>query len=130
VTHSKSFEPLQIPLNYSLHLIFGIQWVPGASSLGIKRPGREADHSPPLPQYVFMAWCLGKHGDNFTLPFASFPVPTCQSNKSTASAHVYESVSKSIRTEWITKYTLTTITLVEKQYKGLRRHNSLDRLTK
>jgi hypothetical protein len=24
-----------------------IQWVPGALSLGIKRPGREADHSPP-----------------------------------------------------------------------------------
>jgi hypothetical protein len=24
-----------------------IQWVPGSFSLGIKRPGREADHSPP-----------------------------------------------------------------------------------
>jgi hypothetical protein len=25
---------------------------------------------PPLPQYVFMAWCLVKHRDNFTfLPF-------------------------------------------------------------
>jgi hypothetical protein len=23
------------------------QWVPGALSLGVKRPGREADHSPP-----------------------------------------------------------------------------------
>jgi hypothetical protein len=23
---------------------------------------------PPLPQYVFMAWCLVKHRDNFTLP--------------------------------------------------------------
>jgi hypothetical protein len=23
-----------------------IQWVPGALSLGLKRPGREADHSP------------------------------------------------------------------------------------
>jgi hypothetical protein len=23
-----------------------IQWVPGAISLGVKRPGREADHSP------------------------------------------------------------------------------------
>jgi hypothetical protein len=21
---------------------------------------------PPLPEYVFMAWCLGKHRDNFT----------------------------------------------------------------
>jgi hypothetical protein len=46
-----------------------IQWVAGALSLGVKRPGREADHSPrssagikemseaihPLPQYTFMA---------------------------------------------------------------------------
>jgi hypothetical protein len=24
-----------------------IQWLPGALSLGVKRPGREADHSPP-----------------------------------------------------------------------------------
>jgi hypothetical protein len=51
-----------------------IQWVPGALSLVVKRPGREADHSPPAsaedknawsytstPQYAFMAWCLVKH---------------------------------------------------------------------
>jgi hypothetical protein len=44
-----------------------IQWVPGTLSLGVKRPAREADHSPPpsaevknvwsytpTPQYVFM----------------------------------------------------------------------------
>jgi hypothetical protein len=50
-----------------------IQWVPGALSLGIKRPGREADHSPPsstgvknawsytsTPQYVFIEWYLVK----------------------------------------------------------------------
>jgi hypothetical protein len=56
-----------------------IQWVPEALSLGVKRSAREADHSPPsnaevqecvalylLPQYVFMAWCLVKHRDNFT----------------------------------------------------------------
>jgi hypothetical protein len=47
-----------------------IQWVPGALSLGVKWPGREADHSPPssaevknswsctsTPQYAFMARC-------------------------------------------------------------------------
>jgi hypothetical protein len=45
-----------------------IQWVPWALSPGVKRPGREADHSPPAsaevkkmciygstPQYAFMA---------------------------------------------------------------------------
>jgi hypothetical protein len=49
------------------------EWVPGALSLGVKRPGREADHSPsssaeaknawnftPTPQYVFMVWCSVK----------------------------------------------------------------------
>jgi hypothetical protein len=25
---------------------------------------------PPLPQYVFMAWCLVKHRDSFTFTFA------------------------------------------------------------
>jgi hypothetical protein len=46
-----------------------MQWVPGALSLGLKRPGRKADHSPPssaeikkaggytsTAQYAFMAW--------------------------------------------------------------------------
>jgi hypothetical protein len=59
-----------------------IQWVPGALSLGVKWPGREADHSPPssvgvknarsytsISQYAFMAWCLVKHRDNFTFTF-------------------------------------------------------------
>jgi hypothetical protein len=49
------------------------QWVAEALSPGVKRPGREADHSPPtsaevknawsytsIPQYVFIAWCLVK----------------------------------------------------------------------
>jgi hypothetical protein len=56
-----------------------IQWILGDLSLGVKRPGREADHSPPssakvknawsyasTPLYILMAWCLVKHGDNFT----------------------------------------------------------------
>jgi hypothetical protein len=47
-----------------------IQEVPGAVSLGVKRPGHEADHSPPssaevknvwsytsTSQYAFMVWC-------------------------------------------------------------------------
>jgi hypothetical protein len=62
-----------------------IQGVPRALSLGVKRPGREADHSPPssaevkntwsytsTPTYVFMAWCLAKHRDNFTLPYTQY----------------------------------------------------------
>jgi len=33
-----------------------IQWVPGALSLRMKRPGREADHSPPSIVEVENAW--------------------------------------------------------------------------
>jgi hypothetical protein len=33
-----------------------IQWVPGALSLGIKWPGREADLSPPSSAEVKNAW--------------------------------------------------------------------------
>jgi hypothetical protein len=56
-----------------------IQWVSGALSLEVKRPGREAGHSthlvprsknewsyPQLPQYAFMLWCFFKHMDKFT----------------------------------------------------------------
>jgi hypothetical protein len=67
------FRPALGPTQPPLH------WVPGALSLGVKRLRREADHSHPssadvknawsytsIPQYVFMAWCLVKHRDNFT----------------------------------------------------------------
>jgi hypothetical protein len=50
-------------------------WAPGALSLGLKRLGREADHSLPCTAQVknawscttaspcaFMAWCLDKQG--------------------------------------------------------------------
>jgi hypothetical protein len=63
-----------------------IQWEPGVLSLGVKRPGRKADHSLPstaevknawsytsIPQYTFMAWCLVKHRDNFTLRYFTLP---------------------------------------------------------
>jgi hypothetical protein len=34
-------------LGLGIFLLPPIQWVPGALSLGVKRPGREVDHSPP-----------------------------------------------------------------------------------
>jgi hypothetical protein len=33
-----------------------IRWVPGPLSLGVKRSGREADHSPPSSAEVKNAW--------------------------------------------------------------------------
>jgi hypothetical protein len=33
-----------------------IQWVPGALSPGVKRPGREADQSPPTSAEVKKMW--------------------------------------------------------------------------
>jgi hypothetical protein len=41
-----ALEPTQPP----------IQWVPEALSLGVKRPGREADHSPPSSAEVKNVW--------------------------------------------------------------------------
>jgi hypothetical protein len=54
----------------------------GVFSPGIKRPGHEADHSPPSSAeiknewsyssahpYVFMVWCSVEHRDKFTLPY-------------------------------------------------------------
>jgi hypothetical protein len=43
-----------------------IQWVTSVLPRGIKRPGLEADHSPPLTAEVKNAWCLVKQRDNFT----------------------------------------------------------------
>jgi hypothetical protein len=62
--------PIQLP----------IQWVAGALSLGVKRPGREADHSPPSiaevkdcvelylhsPNTPSWRGAQLKHRDNFT----------------------------------------------------------------
>jgi hypothetical protein len=37
-----------------------IQWVPGSFSSGVKRPGREADHSPLSTSEVKKAWSCTK----------------------------------------------------------------------
>jgi hypothetical protein len=66
----------------------------------VKRPGRETIHlllvprskkawSSTSPHYVFMAWCLVKHRDNFTF----LPCPFIM-----AVLWIYEGVSKSFRT--------------------------------
>jgi hypothetical protein len=44
-----------------------IQWVPGALSLGLKRPGREADHSPPSSAKVKEWVELYRHSPNTPL---------------------------------------------------------------
>jgi hypothetical protein len=64
-----------------------IQWVPGDLSQGVKRLGREADHTSPsiaevknawsytsTPLYTSMAWCSvkRKHRDKFTLPYHNY----------------------------------------------------------
>jgi hypothetical protein len=53
---------------------------PAQGVSGVNWPGREGDYAPPrsakfknewnytsIPPYRFMAWCLVKHTDNFTL---------------------------------------------------------------
>jgi hypothetical protein len=72
-----------------------IQWVPGTLSLGIQRPGREADHSPPYSAEVKECvelylhspntppWCGAqlKHRDNFTFTFYSYSCARLQSSR-------------------------------------------------
>ena len=41
-----TLAPIQLP----------IQWVPGALSQGVKWPGSEADHSPPISAEVRNSW--------------------------------------------------------------------------
>jgi len=68
-----------------------IQWIPGALFLEIKRPGREADHSPPYSVELYLhshntpSWngAQLKHRDNFTFyPIANntfgVQIPTAQ----------------------------------------------------
>jgi hypothetical protein len=43
-------------VSFSKHCQPLIEWVPGALSLGLKQPGREADHSPPSSAEVKNAW--------------------------------------------------------------------------
>jgi len=58
----------------------------GDSFPGVKRLGREADHSHPssvevrecVREYVFMAWCLVKHRDNFTFTFYCVMFDVCE----------------------------------------------------
>jgi hypothetical protein len=76
------------------HMILGptqppIQWVVGAISMGVKRPGREADHSPPssaevkervelylhYPNTPSWRGAQLKHRDNFTFTFMILIVP-------------------------------------------------------
>jgi hypothetical protein len=35
-----------------------IQWVPMILYPGVKQLKCKADHSPPLPKYIFMSWCF------------------------------------------------------------------------
>jgi hypothetical protein len=95
-----------------------IQRVSGAPSLGVKRPGREADHSPPssaeVKEWVDLyfhspntsSWrdAQLKHRDNFTFyMYRISQIGPTHILKSVTESLTYEGVSKSFRTESITK---------------------------
>jgi hypothetical protein len=97
-THPVHNFPSHFPNIHSNNIIFlsmprgptqpPIQWVPGALSLGVKRPGHETDHSHPSSAKVkeLVVLCLHsnntlswrgaqlKHRDNFTF---TLPSPLC-----------------------------------------------------
>jgi len=87
------------------------QGVSGTFSLGVKRPRREAIHSPPSsaeaknawgytfnPQYAFMAQCQLKHRDNFSFIFSESlvligrDVPDVAANTETDKHHIFDVV--------------------------------------
>jgi hypothetical protein len=80
-----------------------IQWVPGALSLRIMRPGREADHSPPSSADVKNAWCLVTHRDIFTFTFIYIyvyrPVQTSSRGQPTYQISTGDSFSRIKRSE-------------------------------
>jgi len=47
-----------------------IQWVPGALSLGVKRPGLEADQSPPSSAFTLNTaiWVAVLYFQHYTVP--------------------------------------------------------------
>jgi len=47
VHNSPPLDPHHHAVTLKFIIIYTPQWVPGALSLGVKRPGREAGHSPP-----------------------------------------------------------------------------------
>jgi hypothetical protein len=81
--HKRDFFPFATAFRPALGTTQPLtQCVPGTLSFGIKRPGSEADNSPPPSTevknacsytptllYVFMAYCLVKHRDNFIFHF-------------------------------------------------------------
>jgi hypothetical protein len=70
---------------------------------GVKRPGHEADHSPPsstevkecvklylhFPNTPFMAWCLVKQRDNFTFALPYHSSYLCQRVEKLTVTHRY-----------------------------------------
>jgi len=79
-----------------------IQWVPGAFALGVKRPMPEADHSLPSSAEVRNSW-------SYTSTLSClYDVVLSYVQDTLWRRSTYEGVSRSYRTESISKYTLTT----------------------
>jgi hypothetical protein len=79
-----------------------IQWVPRALSLGIKRPKREADHSPPSSAEVRNAWSY-----NFTLN-----TPACRGAQTQGQIYIYLYL-------YFYLYCLSTCFLTRKEHQHL-----------
>jgi hypothetical protein len=61
------------PASYPMGSMGSFQGVKLTTHLYLVPSHRMRGAIPPLPQYVFMAWCLVKHRDNFTFTFSPFP---------------------------------------------------------
>jgi hypothetical protein len=61
---SRIFSSLRRPYRLWGSTLPPNKWVPGGSSLEVKRPGREADHLPPTSAQVKKTWI-----NTFTSPY-------------------------------------------------------------
>jgi hypothetical protein len=106
-----------------------IQRVPGTVSLGVKRPGREADHTPPssaevknawsytsTPQYVFMAWCLVKHKDNFNFYLYKAPIKNAVRSKLHRYQHHFQIFLSGIGKQQLLILMQISVTMVTFEY--------------
>jgi hypothetical protein len=97
----------------------------GGSIPGVKRPEREADHSPPsstevknawsytsTPLYVFMTWRLVKHRDSFTFYiylYIRVTLGECNNNMATSNLYLPSGLMVTINEPPDLNYIRTTV---------------------
>jgi hypothetical protein len=81
------------------HLIINITSVKLTTHLHLVPRSRMSGAIPPFPLYIFMAWCLVKHRDNFTLLYL-VAVVACRKQLQLQSGDSHPTWSRASSYEW------------------------------